>query len=92
MTYSLLHSGDGKIVYVNRSQEPSYLNSNEADKDIQGYSLRFGESPHLMKMPHRSGLPDGLITIWGKITLAQLDQETVKGLSEGKKSQKGIAN
>jgi hypothetical protein len=29
-------------------------------------------------MPHRSGLPDGLITIWGKITLVQLDQETVK--------------
>jgi len=90
VTYSLLHSGDGKIVYVNRSQEPSYLNSNEADKDIQGYSLRFGESPHIMKMPHRSGLPDGLITIWGKITLAQLDQETVKGLSEGKNPKKGL--
>src|ERR1700736_5762979 len=53
VTYSLLHSGDGKIVYVNRSQEPSYLNSNEADKDIQGYSLRFGESPRIMKMPHQ---------------------------------------
>jgi len=43
-----------------------------------------------MKMPHRSGLPDGLITIWGKITLAQLDQETVKGLSEGKNPKKGL--
>jgi hypothetical protein len=41
-------------------------------------------------MPHRSGLPDGLITIWGKITLAQLDQETVKGLSEGKNPKKGL--
>jgi hypothetical protein len=90
VTYSLLHSGDGKIVYVNRSQEPSYLNSNEADKDIQGYSLRFGESPTIMKMPHRSGLPDGLITIWGKITLAQLDQETVKSLSEGKNPKRGL--
>ena len=27
------------------------------------------------EMPHRSGLPDGLITIWGKITLVQLGQE-----------------
>jgi hypothetical protein len=90
VTYSLLHSGDGKIVYVNRSQEPSYLNSHETDKDIQGYSIRFDESPRIMKMPHRSGLPDGLITIWGTITLVQVDQETVKVLSEGKKPKKGL--
>jgi hypothetical protein len=90
VTHSLLHSGDGKVVYVNRSQEPSFLNSNEADKDIQEYSRRFGESPRIMKMPHRNGLPDGLITIWGKITLVQLDQQTVKILSEGKSPKKGL--
>ena len=26
--------------------------------------------------PHRSGIADGLIAIWGKITLEQLDQES----------------
>jgi hypothetical protein len=88
--YSLLHSADGTVLYVNRSQEPSFLNSNEADKDIQEYSRRFGESPRIMKMPHRNGLPDGLITIWGKITLVQLDQQTVKILSEGKSPKKGL--
>ena len=90
VAYSLLHSGDGKIVYVNRSQEPSYLDLNEPDKEIQGYSRRLGETPRIIKMPHRSGLPDGLITTWGKITLVQLDQETVKLLSEGKNPKRGL--
>jgi hypothetical protein len=88
--YSLLHAGDGNIVYVNRSQEPSFLNSNEADKEIQGYSRRMGESPQIITIPHRSGFPDGLIAIWGKVTLVQLDQETVKILSEGKRPKKGL--
>jgi hypothetical protein len=33
--YSLLHSRDGKIVYVNRSQNSSFFKSNEAEEDIQ---------------------------------------------------------
>ena len=90
VAYSLLHSRDGKIVYVNRSQEPSYLDLNESDKEIQGYSRRFGEPPRIIKMPHRSVLLDGLITTWGKITLVQLDQETFKLLSEGKKPKTGL--
>src|ERR1700737_1448789 len=36
--YSLLHTRDGNIVYVNRSQEPAFFSSNEAEEDIQRYS------------------------------------------------------
>jgi hypothetical protein len=88
--YSLLHSRDGNVVYVNRSQEPSFFNSNEAEGDIQRYSRTIGESPRIMKMPHRSGLPDALIAIWGQITLEQLDQESVKLLSDKKGPKKGL--
>jgi len=90
LAYSLLHSREGKVVYVNRSQEPSFFDSNGANKEIQGYSSKIGESPRIMKMPVRNGLPDGLIAIWGKIALVQLDQETVKLLSEGKSPKKGL--
>jgi hypothetical protein len=88
--YSLLHGRDGNIVYVNRSQQPSFFNSNEAEDDIQRYSGKIGETPRIMKMPHRSNLPDGLIAIWGQITLVQLDEESVKILSDGKSPKKGL--
>jgi hypothetical protein len=41
-------------------------------------------------MPHRSGLPDGVIAVWGKITLEPLDQESIKTLAEGKNPRKGF--
>jgi hypothetical protein len=83
--YSLLHSGDGSILYINRSQEPGVSNPQKAEEEIQQYSRKFGESPRVMKMPHRSGLPDGLIAVWGKVTLEQLDQVLAdrKGLKKG---------
>ena len=88
--YSLLHSRDGNILYINRSQEPAFFNSKEAEINIQQYSRRIGESPRIMKMPHRSGLPDGLIAVWGKVTLEPLDQESIKILAGGKNPKKGL--
>src|SRR5262249_37163285 len=43
-----------------------------------------------MKMPHRGSLPDGLIAVWGKITLEPLDQESIKTLADGKNPRKGF--
>ena len=88
--YSLLHSGDGSILYINRSQEPGVSNPQKAEEEIQQYSRKFGESPRVMKMPHRSGLPDGLIAVWGKVTLEQLDQESIKSLADRKGLKKGL--
>ena len=72
--YSLLHSRDGNILYINRSQQLAFFNPKEAEANIQRYSRKIGESPRIIKMPHRGGLPDGLIAVWGKITLEPLLQ------------------
>jgi hypothetical protein len=88
--YSLLHSGDGSVLYINRSQEPAFSNPEKAEEEIQQYSRKIGESSRVMKMPHRSGLPDGLIAVWGKITLEQLDQESIKILADRKGLKKGL--
>jgi hypothetical protein len=88
--YSLLHSQDGNISYINRSQEPAFLNLKEAELNIQQYSRKIGESPRIMKMPHRSGLPDSVIAVWGKITLEPLDQESIRILADGKNPKKGF--
>ena len=88
--YSLLHSRDGNILYINRTQEPAFLNPKEVEVNIQRYSRKIGESPRIMKMPHRGSLADGLIAVWGKITLEPLDQESIKTLADGKNPRKGF--
>jgi hypothetical protein len=88
--YSLLHSEDGNLSYINRSQEPAFFNPSEAELNIQQYSRNLGESARILKMPHRSGLPDGLIAVWGKITLEPLDQESINILANGKNPRKGF--
>jgi ribosomal protein L9 len=88
--YSLLHSRDGNVLYLNRSQQPAFFNPKEAEANIQRYSRKIGESPRIMKMPHRGGLPDGLIAVWGKITLEPLEQESIKILADGRGPRKGL--
>jgi hypothetical protein len=90
VAYSLLRSQDGRISYINRSQEPTFLNSKESELNIERYSRKFGDSPRIMKMPHRSGLPDGVIAVWGRVTLEPLDQESIKTLADGKNPKKGF--
>ena len=89
-TYSILHDKDGNVVYVNRFQAPAFLNSNEADKEIQGYSHKLGETAHVITIPHRAGLPDGIIALWGKTTLELLDHDSIKILAGGRSPKKGL--
>ncbi|MBV8243342.1 MAG: hypothetical protein JOY75_21365, partial [Hyphomicrobiales bacterium] len=88
--YSLLHSKNGNLSYINRSQEPAFLKPSEVELNIQRYSSKLGESARILKMPHRSGFPDGVIAVWGKITLEPLDQESIKTLADGKNPRKGF--
>jgi hypothetical protein len=89
-TYSLLHSREGTILYINRAQELALLNAKKAEEDIQRFSSNIGEFPRVMKMPHRNGFPDGIIAVWGKVTLEQLDQESIKLLADRKRLKKGL--
>jgi hypothetical protein len=43
-----------------------------------------------MKVPHRNGLPDGVIAVWGEVTLEPLDQESITTLADGKSPKKGF--
>jgi hypothetical protein len=89
-TYSLLHSREGTVFYINRAQELALLNAKKAEEDIQQSSSNIGELPRVMKMRHRSGFPDGIIAIWGNVTLEQLDQESIKLLADRKRLKKGL--
>jgi hypothetical protein len=86
--YSILHSRDGKVLYVNRSQDPAFFTSKEAESEIQRYSRNIGE-PRITKMPH-AGLRNGIIAVWGDVTLEQLDEDSIRTLAEGKSPKKGL--
>ena len=89
-TYSILHSKDGTILYANRYQQPAFFDASETDREIQGYSRKFGGSPQITRMPHRSRTSDAIMATWGKVELELLDSDGVKLLEEGKSPKKGL--
>jgi hypothetical protein len=89
-TYSILHSKDGTVVYANRYQQPAFLDASETEREIQGYSRRFGGSPRITRMPNRSRTSGAIMATWGKVELEPLDKDSVRLLGEGKSPKKGL--
>src|SRR5262249_8623409 len=87
-SYTIAHSRDGTVYYLNRSFEPAFFNAGEVDNDIKRLSQKFDEQPKRVAMPH--GAVDGLIATWGKVTLESLDPSAVNELREGRNVRKGI--
>lgn len=89
VTYSILHSGDGTVLYVSRFQEPVFFGPNEANQAIRRNSVRLGIQAKIERLPRRRGLPEGVLATWGKVTLESLDSESIKTLAEGRSPKKG---
>ena len=89
-TYSILHSKDGTVFYVNRNQQPAFFDASEADRAIQNYSRKLGGSPRITKMPRRFGSSDAIVATWGKVELEPLDNDSIRLLGEGKSPKKGL--
>jgi hypothetical protein len=89
--FSIMHAQEGTAVYVNRYQEPAYWGPNEITDDIQRYSRKIGEEPHIVQMPARPGLPKGTLATWGKVILEPIVGDELRLLGEGKPLSKGIA-
>jgi serine protease Do len=90
--YAILHSDDGTIVYVNRSQQPAYWSANEVKTDIDYYSRQIGARPaNIIPMPSRPGFPDGKIAIWGDVILERIvDAQSLKLLAVEKNPKLGV--
>jgi hypothetical protein len=89
VTYSLLHSQDGTVFYVNRFQEPAFFGPNEADAAIRQYSSKIGEKAEIKRLPRQQGRPEGTLATWGKITLEPLDSDSINTLASGKSPKVG---
>jgi hypothetical protein len=87
---SILHDTDGAAFYVNRYQEPAYWSTTEVDDDIEHYSKTHGQRPHIIRMPHRAGFPDGVLATWGDVELEPLDRDSLQILGEGRSPKRGF--
>ena len=89
VTYSILHSRDGTVAYVNQFQEPAVFGPNEGDAAIRQYSSKVGEKAQIKRLPPRPGFPAGMLATWGKVVLEPLDNDSINILAEGKSPKKG---
>jgi tetratricopeptide (TPR) repeat protein len=89
-SYTIAHSRDGIIYYLNRSLEPAFFNAGEADSDIERLSRKFGGQARRFSMPRGLAPVDGLIAVWGNVTLESLDPTGVKELAAGRSPRQGI--
>ena len=92
-SYTILHSEDGTVAYVNRELDSALFGGpHEVDIEIERLSGRFGNAPHIMRIPagtnHRLG--NGVIAVWGKAILEPLDASSRVQLAAGKSPRRGI--
>jgi len=90
-SYTIAHSREGTIYYLNRALEPAFFNAGEVDADIERLSRKFDEEarrarPHVRLGPNT----DGIIAIWGKVALEPLDATGTSELAAGRSPRKGI--
>ena len=84
-SYTIAHSRDGTIYYLNQFLEPAFFNAGEVDNEIERLSGKFGEpTTQRIGMPRGLAAVDGLIATWGRVTLESLDSTAINELAAGR--------
>ena len=89
-SYSILHSADGTVAYVNRSLTPAFFQGREAQDEVDRLSSKHGGAPRITQMPAVPGQPAGFIAVWGNVALVPLDEVNVKELAAGRGIRAGL--
>ena len=90
-SYTIAHSRDGTIYYLNQFLEPAFFNAGEVDNEIERLSGKFGEpTTQRIGMPRGVAAVDGLIATWGRVTLESLDSTAINEWAAGRSPPKGI--
>jgi TPR repeat protein len=83
LSNSILHAPDGTAWYLNKYIEPTVLDPDDLQNEINRLSTKFGQPPVIIRMPHHEGLPDALMALWGSIQLEQLAADDVARIASG---------
>jgi clan AA aspartic protease (TIGR02281 family) len=81
---SILHTQDGIAWYINRYIEPATFERNEVRSEINRLSAKYGQSPaREIRLPHKDGLPDAIMVVWGKVELQKLSDDEARTVAHG---------
>ena len=91
-SYTIMHSANGTALYINRELDPAFFGLGEADREVARLSARFGSEPRLMKMPAAAehSYHNGIMALWGSVSLESLDSNSRGQLAIGKSPRQGI--
>ena len=89
-SYTIAHSRDGTIYYLNQFLEPAFFNVGEVDNDIERLSGKFGESTtQRIGMPRGVAAVDGLIATWGRVYTGTTQLDSNRRICRWKKFSEG---
>ena len=83
LSESILHRSDGTVLYVNRYIEPASFSPTDVQDEINRLSIRYGQSPRIVHLDSRPGLPNAVIAVWGATTLSKLTAEDAAVVASG---------
>lgn len=89
-SYSILHSPNGTVAYVNRSLTPAFFEGREAQDEIDRLSNKHRTTPRVIPLPAGSGRPSGFIAVWGDVVLEPLDAASLTELALGRNVRAGF--
>jgi hypothetical protein len=89
-SFSILHSADGTVSYVNRYLEPAWFAANEANEDISRLTRKYGLQPYIIPLPQKPGAPNGMIAVWGDVILEPVDTNISNQLAAGNDVRAGL--
>ncbi|WP_316164699.1 MULTISPECIES: hypothetical protein [unclassified Bradyrhizobium] len=83
-SYSMLHTENGRVYYLNRSLDPAFFDPGEVSSDIERLSRTYGEQPRILPRPQHTVGVSGVIAYWGNVILEPLDATAIATVASGR--------
>ncbi|WP_315777478.1 MULTISPECIES: hypothetical protein [unclassified Bradyrhizobium] len=83
-SYSMLHTENGRVYYLNRSLDPAFFDPGEVSSDIERLSRTYGEQPRILPRPQHTAGVSGVIAYWGNVILEPLDATAIATVASGR--------
>jgi uncharacterized membrane protein len=89
-TTSLYHDAAGVVAYVNQFLEPALFTRADIDSEVARLSTKFGQKPRIVEARKDGQFPQGVIAVWGALTLTPLTEPHLTTLRDDKSPKQGV--
>lgn len=82
--FSILHSRDGVVAYVNRHQSPAHFDNGEIESALERMSKRYGNATRKVEIKDRRNISRSVLVTWGNIVLQPLEPAEINQLANNR--------